>query len=154
MLRPLHYEGNWRDIFQNWEALTLSFPGFADACVSRFLNASTADGYNPYRIDMEGVDWEVDDPNDPWAFIGYWGDHQVVYLLRLVEMVERFTPGGIGKRLEETGYVYVDVPYRIDDFDGILADPHSTVRFDEDLAAKIEQRVAEAGQRGPAPARA
>ena len=146
--RPLHYEGNWRDIFQNWEALTFSFPGFADACVSRFLNASTADGYNPYRIDMEGVDWEVDDPNDPWAFIGYWGDHQVVYLLRLVEMVERFTPGGLGKRLKETGYVFVDVPYRIDDFDGILADPHSTVRFDEDLAAKIDRRVAEKGNEG------
>ena len=147
-VRPLHYEGNWRDIFQNWEALTLSFPGFADACVSRFLNASTADGYNPYRIDMEGVDWEVDDPNDPWAFIGYWGDHQVVYLLRLVEMVERFTPGGLGKRLKETGYVFVDVPYRIDDFDGILADPHSTVRFDDALAAKIEQRVAGQGNEG------
>jgi hypothetical protein len=23
----LSYEGNWRDIFQNWEALALSFPG-------------------------------------------------------------------------------------------------------------------------------
>ena len=37
------------------------------------------------------------------------------------------------------------MPYRIDDFDGILADPHSTVRFDDQLAAKIEQRVAEEG---------
>ncbi|MEE2939512.1 MAG: hypothetical protein VX460_03915 [Planctomycetota bacterium] len=146
--RPLHYEGNWRDIFQNWEALTLSFPGFADACVSRFLNASTADGYNPYRIDMEGVDWEVDDPDDPWAFIGYWGDHQVVYLLRLVEMVERFTPGGLGRRLRETGFVFVDVPYRIDDFDGILADPHSTVRFDEAVAETIARRVSEQGNEG------
>ncbi|MEC8511120.1 MAG: hypothetical protein VX015_03165 [Planctomycetota bacterium] len=146
--RPLHYEGNWRDIFQNWEALTLSFPGFADACVSRFLNASTADGYNPYRIDMHGVDWEVDDPDDPWAFIGYWGDHQVVYLLRLVEMVERFTPGGLGARLKEPGYVFVDVPYRIDDFEGILADPHSTVRFDDALAAKIDERVSSKGNEG------
>ena len=24
----LYYEGNWRDIFQNWEALSMSFPEF------------------------------------------------------------------------------------------------------------------------------
>ena len=26
----LHYEGNWRDIFQNWEALSLSFPEYLE----------------------------------------------------------------------------------------------------------------------------
>ena len=92
-------EGNWRDIFQNWEALTVSYPHFAPAAVARFLNASTADGYNPYRIPLGGVDWEVHDPEDPWSFIGYWGDHQVVYLARLVELAERGggrIGGGIG----------------------------------------------------------
>ena len=27
----LNYEGNWRDIFQNWEALALSFPALSRA---------------------------------------------------------------------------------------------------------------------------
>ena len=27
--------------------------------ICRFLNASTADGYNPYRITRAGIDWEV-----------------------------------------------------------------------------------------------
>jgi hypothetical protein len=49
--RPLYgYEGNWRDIFQNWEALGRSFPGYLEQFIAVFLNASTADGYNPYRI--------------------------------------------------------------------------------------------------------
>ena len=29
--RSLNYEGNWRDIFQNWEALAVSFPGYVRA---------------------------------------------------------------------------------------------------------------------------
>lgn len=146
--RALGYEGNWRDIFQNWEALCLSFPSYGDACVSRFLNSSTADGYNPYRIDMSGVDWEVDDPDDPWAFIGYWGDHQVVYLARLVEMAERFSPGGLGARLETGGFVFVDVPYRIAGFDAILRNPHETVTFDNERASEIDRRIAEIGNEG------
>ena len=48
------YEGNWRDIFQNWEALGESFPGFLPQFISVFLDASTADGYNPYRITRSG----------------------------------------------------------------------------------------------------
>ncbi|MGD9388183.1 MAG: hypothetical protein PVI87_08150, partial [Gammaproteobacteria bacterium] len=57
----LAYEGNWRDIFQNWEALALSFPAFVDNIITRFVNASTVDGYNPYRITQDGIDWEVEE---------------------------------------------------------------------------------------------
>ena len=46
----LYYEGNWRDIFQNWEALSLAYPGFIESMICKFLNATTADGYNPYRL--------------------------------------------------------------------------------------------------------
>jgi hypothetical protein len=72
------YEGNWRDIFQNWEALSRSFPLFLEGMVTTFVNASTADGYNPYRITDEGIDWETIEPDDPWSYIGYWGDHQII----------------------------------------------------------------------------
>ena len=54
--------------------------------ICRFVSASTADGYNPYRITRDGIDWEVIDPADPWAHIGYWGDHQLIYLLKLLEI--------------------------------------------------------------------
>ena len=80
----LNYEGNWRDIFQNWEALSLSIPNFVESMISKFVNASTADGYNPYRITKAGIDWEKPDPHDPWANIGYWGDHQIIYLLKFL----------------------------------------------------------------------
>ena len=45
--RSLGYEGNWRDIFQNWESLCLSFPCFLENVIAKFVNASTIDGFNP-----------------------------------------------------------------------------------------------------------
>jgi hypothetical protein len=50
------------------------------------------DGYNPYRIGRDGIDWEVLDAHDPWSHIGYWGDHQVIYLLRLLEAAQAHDP--------------------------------------------------------------
>ncbi len=66
----LDYEGNWRDIFQNWEALALSYPEFIESMIHKFLNATTFDGYNPYRVTKDGFDWEVIEPDDPWSYIG------------------------------------------------------------------------------------
>ena len=95
----------------------------ADAGV--FLNASTADGYNPYRISRDGgIDWEVADPDDPWGHFGYWGDHQIVYLLRLLESEERFRPGALARWLNRREYSYANVPYRIAGLDATLAEPH------------------------------
>jgi hypothetical protein len=65
----LDYEGNWRDIFQNWEALAYSYPEYIESMISTFLNATTVDGYNPYRITYHGIDWEVPEPGNPWANI-------------------------------------------------------------------------------------
>ncbi len=98
--RTLRYEGNWRDIFQNWEALSQSFPEFLPSIVAKFVNASTVDGFNPYRVTRDGIDWETVDPRDPWSHIGYWGDHQIVYLLRFLETLRRFSPGTLGALLD------------------------------------------------------
>jgi hypothetical protein len=92
-----YYEGNWRDIFQNWEALCYSFPGFTEGIISKFVNSSTIDGYNPYRIMRDGMDWEVPEPDDPWAYIGYWGDHQIIYLQKLLELSFNFHPGKLAR---------------------------------------------------------
>jgi hypothetical protein len=137
--RPtLSYAGNWRDIFQNWEALAWSHPACLPAMIAVFLNASTADGYNPYRITRDGVDWEVEDPHDAWSHIGYWGDHQIVYLLRLLELHERLRPGELAARRDEPAYASVNVPYRIKGFDALLRDPRHSIDFDAAAAAAAE----------------
>ncbi|MCF7686866.1 MAG: hypothetical protein K9N01_01065 [Cephaloticoccus sp.] len=143
--RLLAYEGNWRDIFQNWEALCLSYPGYFDAIVAKFLSASTADGYNPYRISQAGIDWEAPDPEDPWASIGYWGDHQVIYLLKLLEWAAKFQPAAMPTALRESGYSYAEVPYRIADYAAMRSDPRSTITFDQKSHHAIMGRIPTVG---------
>lgn len=128
--RQIGYEGNWRDVFQNWEALADSFPQLLEGMVYRFVNASTVDGYNPYRIQLDGVDWEQPDPNDPWATIGYWGDHQIIYLHRLLSRYRNYFPENLRRDLTADRCVYVEVPYRIKSFEEILKTPGDTVIFD------------------------
>jgi hypothetical protein len=144
----LSYEGNWRDIFQNWEALTFSYPEFVENVIAKFVNASTMDGYNPYRIAKRGIDWEVEEPDDPWSYIGYWGDHQIIYLQKLLELSRSFHPTRLRELLREPVFSYANVPYRIRPFEALLADPKSTVDYDDALAKRIEQRVAGMGADG------
>ncbi|MCL3782627.1 hypothetical protein EMN47_19755 [Prolixibacteraceae bacterium JC049] len=134
----LNYQGNWRDIFQNWEALALSYPEYISGMISQFLNASTADGYNPYRVTREGIDWECPDPEDPWAYIGYWGDHQIIYLQKFLELSEQYYPNQLQKLLEKEQFVYANVPYRIKSYEQLLANPQDTVVFDHELNKQIE----------------
>jgi hypothetical protein len=146
--RSLFYEGNWRDIFQNWEALALSYPEFVEGMVAKFVNASTVDGYNPYRITKEGIDWEVENPEDPWSHIGYWGDHQIVYLLKLLELSRQFHPSRLGALLHKPVFSYANVPYRLRSFEDAVRDPKHTVDYDHALASRIEARVAAIGADG------
>jgi hypothetical protein len=144
----LNYEGNWRDIFQNWEALALSFPGYTSGMICRFLNASTADGYNPYRITRNGIDWEVVDPHDAWSYIGYWGDHQIIYLLKLLELFDRHAPAELRGFLTREIFAYANVPYRIKPYAEILQNPKDTVVFDQHLEKLVHQRVLSKGADG------
>ena len=146
--RLLSYQGNWRDIFQNWEALAFSFPQYIENMVSKFLNASTMDGYNPYRITKQGIDWEVEDADDPWSYIGYWGDHQIIYALKLLELSRRFHPQQLTRLLRRSVFCYANVPYRIKPFAEILKNAKSTVVYDNELAEEIERRVARIGSDG------
>ncbi len=146
--RLLRYQGNWRDIFQNWETLLVSFPGFAEHVIARFVNATTADGYNPYRVTSEGFEWEVEEPDDPWSYIGYWGDHQIIYLLKLLELSRRQHPGALPGLLRREIFSYANVPYRIRPFEQLLADPKTTVDYDQELAGEIAQRVDRMGADG------
>jgi hypothetical protein len=144
----LNYQGNWRDIFQNWEALGFSFPEFLPGMICRFLNASTADGYNPYRITREGFDWEAPEPENPWAYIGYWGDHQIVYLLKLLELYEKFHPGQLFQKFSRPTFVYANVPYRIKSYTKILENPQNTIIFDRELHEKLIHKSIDLGADG------
>lgn len=143
--RIFAHEGNWRDIFQNWEALCLSYPEYFDAVISKFLSASTPDGYNPYRISNAGVDWEVPDHEDPWASIGYWGDHQVIYLQKLLEWAERYHPSRLPQALRTARYSYANVPYRLASYDETRRNPRETITFAEELHREILANEAQFG---------
>lgn len=134
----LDYEGNWRDIFQNWEALAISYPAFTKGMIHKFLNASTFEGYNPYRVTKGGFDWETVEPDNPWSFIGYWGDHQIIYLLKLLEINEKYYPGQLSKQFNDDLFVYANIPYKIKNYTDILKNAKDTIEFDEKLDAKIK----------------
>ncbi|OFX90003.1 MAG: hypothetical protein A2W99_08400 [Bacteroidetes bacterium GWF2_33_16] len=136
-----NYEGNWRDIFQNWEALSYSYPEFVEGMICKFVNASTLDGYNPYRIMRNGIDWECPDPKDPWAYIGYWGDHQIIYLQKLLEISTNFHPERLDDFLVNEIFTYANVPYQIKSFDEIIKNPKNTITFNEELNTQIKSEV-------------
>ena len=135
----LDYEGNWRDIFQNWEALALSYPAFTQSMIYKFLNATTFEGYNPYRVTKGGFDWETVEPDNPWSYIGYWGDHQIIYLLKLLELNEKYYPGQLSSQFNKDSFVYANVPYKIKSYKEILKNAKDTIEFDEELDAKIRK---------------
>ena len=135
----LDYEGNWRDIFQNWEALAHSYPAFIESMIFKFVNATTFDGYNPYRVTKDGFDWEIIEPDDPWSYIGYWGDHQIIYLLKFLEFFEDHYPQQLASYFKEDIFTYANVPYRIKSYQVILESPKDTIEFDEELDAKINE---------------
>ncbi len=119
----------------------MSFPEFLPGVISVFVDASTPDGFNPYRITRDGIDWEVPDPEDPWSNIGYWGDHQIVYLLRLLEASDRFLPGKVTALLGERQFSFANVPYRIAPYEDLVRDPKTTIIYDEEAAALSSERV-------------
>ena len=141
----LGFQGNWRDIFQNWEALSFSYPDFVENIIVKFVNASTPEGYNPYRITQDGIDWEVPEPDHPWASIGYWGDHQIIYLCKLLELSKSHHPARLRALLERELFTYADVPYKIRPYAEILTNVRDTIVFDIDKNERIAQRVPEIG---------
>jgi len=135
----LDYEGNWRDIFQNWEALAISYPEFIESMIHKFLNATTFDGYNPYRVTKGGFDWETIEPDDPWSYIGYWGDHQIIYLLKFLEFSEKYYPNKLAELFTQNVFVYANVPYTIKSYSEILKNSKDTIDFNHEAQDFIEK---------------
>jgi hypothetical protein len=141
----LDYQGNWRDLFQNWEALACSYPEFVESMIFTFVNAGTPDGYNPYRVTRQGVEWEVPEPENPWANIGYWSDHQIIYLQKLLEISYHYHPGKLAKLLSRRVFCYVNVPYRLRVYSSLVKDPYQTIDFDYEVHHRIEEETATIG---------
>ncbi len=146
--RRLDYQGNWRDIFQNWEPLACSYPEFVENMICKFLNATTADGYNPYRVTRDGIEWEVPAPEDPWANIGYWSDHQIIYLQKLLEISSSVHPGRLEAMLARRIFSHANVPYRIKEYAALLEDWYDTIVFDRALDQEIRDTVEAMGTDG------
>ena len=113
-----------------------------------FLNATTADGYNPYRITSHGIDWEIIEPDDSWSHIGYWNDHQIIYLLKLLEHQKNNDPKKLEQLFTEQIFSYANVPYRIRSFDEIIKNPKETIDFDFDAHTTIMDLDDELGSDG------
>jgi hypothetical protein len=144
----LDYQGNWRDIFQNWETLAHSYPHFIEGMIHKFLNASTFDGYNPYRVTKGGFDWEAIEPDNPWSYIGYWGDHQIIYLLKFLEFAESHFPNKLHSYFDKDCFVYAAVPYTIKSYEDILKNPKDTIEYSHDWERKINTIKKEIGADG------
>ena len=144
----LDYEGNWRDIFQNWEALAYAYPEFIDGMILKFFNASTFDGYNPYRVTKGGFDWEIIEPDDPWSYIGYWGDHQIIYSLKFLEFIQNHYPERLQSYFDKDVFVYANVPYKIKSYQELLINPKDTIDFDLDSDESIRSERLRLGADG------
>ena len=144
----LDYQGNWRDLFQNWEALAYSYPEFIEGMIHKFLNATTFDGYNPYRVTKDGFDWETIEPGNPWAYIGYWGDHQIIYLLKFLEFIENYYPNKLAESFSKNLFVYANVPYMIKDYEDLLENPKDTIVYDYANEARIQAQRTKIGADG------
>ena len=144
----INYEGNWRDIFQNWEALSISYPNYTNSFISKFLNATTVDGFNPYRMNQDGIDWEIIEEDDVWSYIGYWNDHQIIYLLKLLEHSYNYSNEELIDLLNRKIFSFANVPYRIKSFDQIIKNPKATIDFDHKLNTRINKLVDEIGEDG------
>ncbi len=146
--KRLDFEGNWRDLFQNWEALSWSFPEFVESIIMRFLNATTADGYNPYQMTRSKTAWIRDVKEETSRTYGYWNDHQIVYLHRLMDISSSFHPNILQGMLNKKIFVHTNVPYRIRNYDDIVRNYHKTIDYDHDTDRFVIERSALIGSDG------
>ncbi|RME55747.1 MAG: hypothetical protein D6790_15650 [Caldilineae bacterium] len=105
--------------------------------LAKFLNATTVDGYNPYRVTRDGIEWEVPEPDNPWANIGYWSDHQIIYLQKLLEIAQHTHPEVLSTWWNRPIFAYANVPYRLRPYQDMLANWYDTIDFDESLDKAI-----------------
>ena len=147
--RALRYEGNWRDIFQNWEALCASFPAFlpgVDRPVRQRLHGGRLQSV-PHRRATASTG-RCSTRATPGATSATGATTRSSTCSASSRRSERFAPGTLEGLLEREIFCYADVPYRLKPYAEIVADPRATIIFDTELAARIDERVAAVGTDG------
>jgi hypothetical protein len=84
----------------------------------------------------------------PWSYIGYWGDHQIIYLLKFLEFIENHNPGRLNSLANKDLFVYANVPYRIKNYQDLLHNPKDTIEFDEHSDSEIRTKRERLGADG------
>ena len=82
------------------------------------------------------------------VYIGYWGDHQIIYLLKFLEFLQAYHPEKLDEYFANDSFVYANVPYRIKPYDELLKDPKNTIEFDHEREARIGFKKDEIGGDG------
>jgi hypothetical protein len=116
--------------------------------IATFLGAMSPDGYNPYRIGRDGIDWEVIDPVNTWSHIGYWGDHQIIYLLKLMEAAVALEPDLLPGLWDRALFSFSDIPYRLKSHAEQTARPKHTLNFDAVAHQQAQLRLQQLGADG------
>lgn len=76
----------------------------------------------------------------PWAYVGYWGDHQIIYLLYLLEKLHKIKPLECCDLLGQKWFVYSDIPYQIKNMRIILSNPKDTIIFSYQKDKALKKR--------------
>ena len=140
----LSYEGNWRDIFQNWEGLAYSFPMFLGNMINIFLNSRQLMDINPYRITNKGIDWEIRMMMIHGVILDI-GRSSNNLSSKTSEAKEKFYPNSLLQDLENEIYTYANVPYKIKNIDEIFSNPKKTIIYDDKLNKIIEEKFNKVG---------
>jgi hypothetical protein len=97
-------------------------------------------GTIPTGSPKDGFDWETIEPDNPWSYIGYWGDHQIIYLQKFFEIIEKYQPGHLQSLFDKEWFVYAAVPYTIKPYEQILKNPKDTIEFDHEWDTAIRKQ--------------
>ena len=85
------------------------------------------------------------DEDDTWSHIGYWNDHQIIYLLKLLEAQWQIDRSFILDSLNKKIFSTANVPYKKKNDYEILENPKNTIDFDHSLHRKIMDNVGRMG---------
>src|SRR5690606_38987317 len=77
-----------------------------------------------------------------------WGDHQIIYLLKFLEFIEKYQPGKLHSYFDKEIFVYAAVPYVIKPHQEILKNSKDTILFDHQWNKNINQKKEELGADG------
>ena len=78
----------------------------------------------------------------------YWGDHQIIYLLKFLEFINNHKPGRLESFFTKNLFVYANVPYKIKSYQELLKNPKDTIIFDQQLDSKIREERSTLGADG------